>query len=104
MGGLFTLAFRQLRARPVRAALTAIAVALGVAAVLGVQLALSAVDDQAAAAQVQRAGRSSLDVRAVGATGLAADDVTTIRSLPGVVEVEPFLEKPVTARVDKTTV
>ena len=104
MGGLFTLAFRQLRARPGRALLTAIAVALGVAAVLGVQLALSAVDDQAAAAQVQRAGRSSLDVRAVGAAGLRAADVVTVRSLRGVVEVEPFLEKPVTARIDKTAV
>ena len=104
MAGILGLALRQLRARPLRAALTAIAVALGVAAVLGVQLALAAVDDQAGAAQLQRAGRSSLDVRAVGAAGLDPAAVDTVRSLAGVAEVQPFLEKPVTARIDKNAV
>lgn len=104
MGGLWPLVWRSLRARRLRAALTVIAVALGVAAILGVQVALAALDDQAMQAQRQRAGASDLDVRSVTAAALGEADMAALRRLDGVAEVEPFLEKPVTARVSATAI
>jgi putative ABC transport system permease protein len=104
MGGLWPIVVRSLRARPLRTALTAIAVALGVAAVLGVQLTLTGLDAQATQSQQDRAGRSDMDVRAVKGPGLNFAELDIVRGLQGVAEAQPFLEKPVTARADPNTV
>jgi putative ABC transport system permease protein len=100
VSGLWPLVLRSLRARPLRAALTAVAVTLGVAAVTGVQLALPALDHQAQQAQQQRAGDSQLDVRAAQQPGLSDAQLTAIAALSGVDKSVPLLEKRVIAHAD----
>jgi putative ABC transport system permease protein len=102
MGGLWPIVLRSLRARPLRGALTAVAVALGVAAILGMQLSLRALDNQADAAQAARAGRSQLDVRAVRGAGITRIELDALRQLPGVAEVQPYRGKPVVALAGET--
>ncbi len=104
MAGLWPIVLRSLRARPLRALLTAVAVALGVAALTGVQLALPALDDQASQAQLQRAGDSELDVRSVHAAGFDDNQVTAIGHLQGVRSATPLLEKRVLGRADPRTI
>jgi len=104
MGGLRPILLRSLAARPLRAVLTVIAVALGVAAVAGVQLAVPALDDQAARAQLQRAGSSQLDVRATRQTGFDATTVAVLGALPGVRQAQALDEKRVLGRADPTAV
>lgn len=100
MAGLWPIVRRSLAARPLRALLTAIAVALGVAALTGVQLALPALDSQASHAQLQRAGGSQLDVRSVSASGFDDPVVTRLASLDGVKAAVPLEEKRVVARAE----
>jgi putative ABC transport system permease protein len=94
---LWLLAVRAIRARPLRSALTASAVALGIAVVLAVQIAIQGLTVQAGEAQLQRAGASSLDVRVDAGAGLVPAQVTTLSELPGVVQAVPLYEKQVTA-------
>jgi putative ABC transport system permease protein len=77
--------------------LTASAVALGVAVVLAVQIAIQGLTVQAAEAQMEQAGASSLDVRVDIGSGLTPAQVTTLSELPGVVQAVPLYEKQVTA-------
>ena len=63
MSEIWLLALRAVRARPLRSALTAVAVALGIAVVLAVQIGIQGLTVQAQEAQAQQAGASSLDVR-----------------------------------------
>lgn len=104
MGGLFPLVWRSLVRRRLRSVVCLLAVALGVAAILGVQVTLAALDDQARRVARERAGASDLDVRAVTAAALGDTDVAVLRALPGVTAAVPFLEKPVTARARPTTI
>ena len=78
MSGIWPLAIRAVRARPLRSALTATAVALGIAVVLAVQIAIQGLTVQAQEAQAQRAGASSLDVRVDAGSGLTPTDITTL--------------------------
>jgi hypothetical protein len=64
-----------LRTRPLRGLLAALAVALGVASLLAVQVTIAGLDDQAGAAQRSRAGASGVDVRTVSGPGLGAADL-----------------------------
>jgi putative ABC transport system permease protein len=91
------LAVRAIRARPLRSILTASAVALGVAVVLAVQIAIQGLTAQAAEAQMEQAGASSLDVRVDVGSGLTPAQVTVLSELPGVVQAVPLYEKQVTA-------
>jgi putative ABC transport system permease protein len=100
MSGLWPIVLRSLRARPLRALLTAVAVALGVAAVTGLQLALPALDTQAKQAQQQRAGESQLDVRAAAQPGFDDAQLAALSVLQGVQQSQPLLEKRVVARAD----
>ena len=76
---LTNLAFRSLRARPLRAVLSALGVALGVA-VLFAGLATSAGVEASVRSTVNDlVGRSDLRVAAFGETGLSADTVATDR-------------------------
>lgn len=104
MTALGPIVLRSVRARPLRAALTAVAVALGVAAVTGLQLALPALDSQATSAQAQRAGASQLDVRATSAGGFDAATVAALGALPGVSGAEPLEEKRVIGRADPLSI
>jgi putative ABC transport system permease protein len=97
VSGIWPLAVRAVRARPLRTALTATAVALGIAVVLAVQIAIQGLTVQAQEAQAQQAGASSLDVRVDAGSGLTPEDITTLADLPGVVQAIPLHEKQVSA-------
>jgi putative ABC transport system permease protein len=104
VGALWPLILRSLTARPLRAALTVVAVALGVAALTGVQLALPALDDQASRAQLQRAGASQLDVRSASVLGFDDFAVARLQHLDGVRLAVPLEEKRVAARADPRSI
>jgi putative ABC transport system permease protein len=90
---LTNLAFRSLRARPLRAVLSALGVALGVA-VLFAGLATSAGVEASVRSTVNDlVGRSDLRVAAFGETGLSADTVAAIAGTPGVAIAAPALER-----------
>jgi putative ABC transport system permease protein len=93
-----------LRTRPLRGLLAALAVALGVAALLAVQLTLAGLDDQATSAQRARAGASGVDVRTVAGPGLGAGDLAALRAIRGVAAVSPLLEKSTVARVSASAI
>jgi putative ABC transport system permease protein len=93
-----------LRTRPLRGLLAALAVALGVAALLAVQLTLAGLDDQATSAQRARAGASGVDVRTVAGPGLDAADLGALRAIQGVAAVSPLLQKSTVARVSASAI
>ncbi|MHB8718770.1 MAG: FtsX-like permease family protein [Candidatus Dormibacteria bacterium] len=93
------LALRAIRARPLRSALTTVAVALAIAVVLAVSLTLSELAAASQAAARSAAGTSGLDVRVTAGTGLSAAQVADLGALPGVVDAEPLYDKRVIARV-----
>jgi putative ABC transport system permease protein len=97
VSGLWSVAWRAIRLRPYRSALTATAVALGIAVVLAVQMTLDGLTAQAAAAQQQAAGQSGLDVRVDAAGGLTTAQAQTLGSLAGVAQAMPLYEKRVVA-------
>jgi putative ABC transport system permease protein len=96
--GLRPVLRRNLGSRPVRAALTATAVALGVAVILGVQIEVAGVSSQAGAAAQLRAGQSGLDVRASAGAGLSQTELSELATISGVREVVPLYQKRVTAQ------
>ncbi len=97
MSEIWLLAVRAVRARPLRSTLTAVAVALGIAVVLAVQIAIQGLTVQAGEAQAQQAGASSLDVRVDAGSGLTTAQITTLGDLPGVLQAVPLHEKQVAA-------
>ncbi|MBV8300378.1 MAG: ABC transporter permease, partial [Candidatus Dormibacteraeota bacterium] len=97
MSGLWPLVWRAVAARPLRAALTVLAVSLGIAVVLAVQVTVDGLDSEAAAAQQVSAGQSGLDVRVDSGSGLTPAQVSTVAGLPGVAQVVPLHEKRVIA-------
>ena len=93
MDGLTRLAFRSLTARPLRAALTALGVALGVG-VLFAGLATNAGIEASAQRTVRDlVGLSDLRVSAFGEAGLGPETVAAIEATPGVAVVAPALER-----------
>jgi len=101
MGGLGHLLIRSLAARRMRAVLSVLAVALGVAVMLGVQIGVSGLDAQSHNAAMLRAGESSLDVRATANGGLSTDQLLQVSQIAGVNEVVPLYEKRVVAKPAK---
>ena len=90
---LTRLAVRSLRARPLRAGLSALGVALGVA-VLVAGLATNAGIDASVRGTVRDlVGRADLRVVAFGETGLSAETVAAIAGTPGVAVAAPALER-----------
>ncbi len=90
---LTNLAFRSLRARPLRTVLSALGVALGVA-VLFAGLATSAGVEASVKSTVRDlVGRADLRVAAFGETGLSADTVGAIAGTPGVAVAAPAFER-----------
>ncbi len=93
MDSLNRLAFRSLLARPLRATLTALGVALGVG-VLFAGLATNAGIEASAQRTVRDLiGLSDLRVSAFGEAGLGPETVAAIEATPGVAIVAPALER-----------
>jgi len=91
--GLNRLAWRGLRARPLRTGLTAAGVALGVAVLfagLATNAGIEAAVDRAVATLV---GRADLRVAAFGETGLSDATLETIAATDGVAIVAPSIER-----------
>ena len=87
------LAVRSLRARPLRATLSVLGVALGVS-VLFAGLATNAGVEASVQSTVRElVGRADLRVAAFGETGLSADTVAAIADAPGVAVAAPALER-----------
>ena len=97
MSGLWPLAWRSIRSHLLRSALTAFAVSLGIAAVLGVQLTLDGLNAQAQAAQNATAGSSSLDVRVSAGASFTQAQVDKLGTVRGVAQAVPLYEKRVVA-------
>ncbi len=90
---LTDLAFRSLRARPLRAVLSALGVALGVA-VLFAGLATSAGVEASVKSTVRdMVGHADLRVAAFGENGLSAETVGIVAGTPGVAVAAPALER-----------
>ena len=90
---LTNLAFRSLRAHPLRAVLSGLGVALGVA-VLFAGLATSAGVEASVRSTVRDlVGRADLRVAAFGETGLSPETVATIAGTPGIAVAAPALER-----------
>ena len=93
MRGLYGLAWRGLRARPLRTTLTTLGVALGVA-VLYAGLATNAGVDAAVVRAVDAlVGRADLRVSAFDDTGLSDTTLSVIDQTPGVDVAAPSLER-----------
>jgi putative ABC transport system permease protein len=93
MRGLHGLAWRGLRARPLRTSLTTIGVALGVTVLyagLATNAGIGAAVDRAVATLV---GRADLRVAAFGEIGLSDATLATIASTPGVEVAAPSFER-----------
>jgi putative ABC transport system permease protein len=93
VNGLARFAWRSLRARPLRTALSVVGIALGVAVLFA-----ALVTDAGIQAGVGRTvddvmGRSDLRVGAFEEQGLSASSLTAIRSTPGVAVADPVLEQ-----------
>ena len=93
MTGLGWFAWRSLRARPLRTALSVVGIALGVA-VLFAALATNAGIDAGVGRTVNDVmGRSDLRIGAFEEHGLSAASLTAIRTAQGVVVAAPLLEQ-----------
>jgi putative ABC transport system permease protein len=93
MTGLHALAWRSLRARPLRTTLTTIGVALGVAVLyagLATNAGIDAAVDRAVTTMV---GKADLRVASFGEGGLSSATVDTIEALPGVAVAAPTVEQ-----------
>ena len=90
---LTTLAFRSLRARPARVALSALGVALGVAVLFAGLAPNAGVEASVQSTVRDLVGSADLRVAAFGETGLSAETVATISGTPGVAVAAPALER-----------
>jgi putative ABC transport system permease protein len=91
--GLHGLAWRGLRARPLRTSLTTIGVALGVAVLyagLATNAGIGAAVDRAVGTMV---GRADLRIAAFGETGLSEETRTAVAAVPGVEVAAPAFER-----------
>ena len=90
---LTNLAFRSLRARPLRAVLITLGVALGVAVLFAGMATSAGVDASVRTTVNDLVGRSDLRVAAFGETGLSPETVALIGGTPGVAIAAPALER-----------
>lgn len=93
---LSVLAWRGLTARPLRTALTAAGVALGVAIVTATLIANQAAADSVQRAAAQLLGNADLRVRAFDDAGLTPRGVSSLRRLSGVTASAPVAERRLT--------
>jgi putative ABC transport system permease protein len=90
---LTSLAFRSLRARPLRVALSVLGVALGVAVLFAAMTTNAGVEASVQSAVRDLVGRADLRVAAFGETGLSPETVAAIAATPGVAVAAPELEQ-----------
>jgi putative ABC transport system permease protein len=81
------------RASLARLALGLVALALGGGAILGTQLALGALNDQARSAIGQAAGRAQYDIAPFSRPGFSASEEAAVSRLPSVAELSAFARK-----------
>ena len=93
---LATLAWRGVLARPLRSALAALGIALGVAAVTGTLIAGSAGEAALEGATADLLGRADVRLRAFADAGFGPRTVQSVRSLPGVEAAAPVSERRLT--------
>jgi putative ABC transport system permease protein len=93
IGGLSSLAWRAVRARPVRATLTTIGIALGVAVLYAGLLTNLGIDRSIDRSVSDLLGRADVRVAALDGGGLSAEAVTAIESIPGVAVAAPQIER-----------
>ncbi len=93
MDGLTRLALRSLFARPLRATLTTIGVALGVGVLFAGLATNAGIEASAQRTARDLVGLSDLRVSAFGETGLGPETVTAIEDTPGVAIVAPALQR-----------
>src|SRR5918995_4412587 len=91
--GLGSLAWRALLARPLRSALAALGVALGVAAVTGTIITGAAGQAALEGATADLLGAADLRLRAVADEGFGPRTVQAIRILPEVEAAAPVSER-----------
>ncbi len=89
---LTDLAVRSLRARPLRAVLSSLGIALGVAVLFAGLATRAGLDASVDATVRDQVGRADLQVAALGENGLSNDTVERIAGTPGVAVVAPSLE------------
>src|SRR5689334_5878971 len=90
---LTALAFRSLRARPLRAVLSALGIALGVAVLFAGMATNAGVEASVQSTVRDLVGHADLRVAAFGETGLSPETVATIAATPGVAVAAPALEQ-----------
>ncbi|HET7027600.1 MAG TPA: FtsX-like permease family protein [Candidatus Limnocylindrales bacterium] len=93
MPGLASLAWRTVRARPVRAALTAIGIALGVAVLFAGLLTNAGIERSIDRTVDALVGRADVRVSAFRDQGLSPTAVASVRAIPGVVVAAPVIER-----------
>ncbi len=93
MGGLNGLAWRGLRARPMRTGLTIAGVTLGVAVLFAGLATNAGIDTAVDRAVSTMVGRADLRVAAFGEIGLSEETLATITETPGVAVVAPAFER-----------
>ena len=87
------LAWRSLRARPLRSLLSGLGVALGVAVLFAGLAANAGIEASVDGTVRDLIGRADLRVAAFGERGLSAETIKTIADTPGVEVVAPALER-----------
>src|SRR3954447_6552366 len=93
MMSLHRLAVRSLRSHPLRAALSSLGVALGVAVLVSGMATAAGVDASIQTTVSNLLGRADLRVAAFGENGLTEATVATIAGTPGVAVAAPALER-----------
>ena len=93
MRGLSGLAWRTLRARPFRTALTIVGVALGVGVLFAGLATNAGIEASAERTAHDLLGRTDLRVASFGESGLGSETRDAIASTPGVAIVAPGLER-----------
>jgi putative ABC transport system permease protein len=90
---LTRLAWRTLRARPLRSLLSSLGIALGVAVLFAGLSTNAGIEASINSTVGDLVGRAHLRIAAFGETGLSAATVTTIAETPGVAVTAPALER-----------
>jgi ABC-type lipoprotein release transport system permease subunit len=90
---LSRLAWRSLRARPLRSLLSSLGVALGVAVLLAGLATNAGIDASVDSTVGDLVGRAHVRVAAFGEAGLSPETVATIRDTPGVAVTAPALQR-----------
>lgn len=90
---LSRLAWRSLRARPLRSLLSALGVALGVAVLLAGLATNAGIDASVNSTVTDLVGRAQLRVAAFGETGLSQETIEAIAETPGVAVSAPALQR-----------